>query len=57
LEILKKEAVENRNSKKPVFIFDIGGEYEEENNLFDHHQKGGAGVRENGVQYSSFGLV
>ena len=24
---------------------------------FDHHQKGGAGVRENGIPYASFGLV
>lgn len=57
LEVLKQEAMENKNSKKSVFIFDVGGEYDEENNLFDHHQKEGAGVRKNGVQYSSFGLV
>ena len=26
-------------------------------NHFDHHQKGGAGIRPNGIPYSSFGLV
>ena len=56
LEKYKKEARE-KNEKKPVFVFDVGGEYDHENNLFDHHQRGGAGIRENGIQYSSFGLV
>jgi uncharacterized UPF0160 family protein len=54
LEKYKNMAREEEGS---VFIFDVGGEYEEENNLFDHHQKEGAGVRPNGVSYSSFGLV
>jgi len=39
------------------FVFDVGGEYSLEKNRFDHHQKGGAGVRENGVSYAAFGLV
>lgn len=38
-------------------VFDIGGEYDQETNLFDHHQKGGAGERENGIPFASFGLV
>lgn len=38
-------------------VFDIGGEYNEETNRFDHHQKGGAGERENGIPYAAFGLV
>ncbi len=36
---------------------DVGGEYDHESLSYDHHQKGGAGVRENGVPYASFGLV
>ena len=27
------------------YVFDVGGVYDEEGNRFDHHQKGGAGVR------------
>jgi len=38
-------------------VFDIGAEYDEETNRFDHHQKGGAGERANGIPFASFGLV
>lgn len=34
-----------------VIVYDIGG------GKFDHHQKGGNGQRENGVPYSSCGLI
>ena len=39
------------------YVVDVGGKYIPEDNKFDHHQEGGAGARENGIQYSSFGLV
>ena len=39
------------------YVYDVGGVYDAEKNYFDHHQKGGAGGRENGIPYSSFGLV
>lgn len=39
------------------FVMDVGGEYNPEENKFDHHQEGGAGKRPNGILYSSFGLV
>jgi len=39
------------------YVFDVGGIYDPEKNRFDHHQKGGAGKRENSIEYSSFGLV
>lgn len=48
------------------YVFDVGGIYDEEKNLFDHHQIGGAGRRvpregegqgRQGIEYSSFGLV
>ncbi len=39
------------------YVFDVGGIYDAENNRFDHHQVGGAGKRENGIEYASFGLV
>jgi uncharacterized UPF0160 family protein len=38
-------------------VVDVGGVYNETANRFDHHQIGGAGVRENGIPYASFGLV
>jgi len=43
--------------EKGDYVYDVGGENDPERNKFDHHQKGGAGVRENGIPYSSFGLV
>ena len=39
------------------YVFDVGNVYDAEKNHFDHHQKEGAGARENGIPYSSFGLV
>lgn len=39
------------------YVFDVGGIYDESKNRFDHHQKGGAGERESGALYASFGLV
>lgn len=43
--------------KKGDYVYDTGGIYNGDMNRFDHHQKGGAGVRENGIPYSSFGLI
>ena len=39
------------------YVVDVGGVYDPVTNRFDHHQEGGAGKRENGVPYASFGLV
>jgi uncharacterized UPF0160 family protein len=36
---------------------DVGGRSDPATGDFDHHQKGGAGERENGIAYASFGLV
>jgi len=38
-------------------VLDVGGEYDPDKGRFDHHQRGGAGERENGIPYSSFGLI
>ena len=38
-------------------VLDVGGIYDPETGRFDHHQRGGAGERENGIPYSSFGLI
>lgn len=36
---------------------DVGGKDDPSSGDYDHHQKGGAGARENGIRYASFGLV
>ncbi|MCF6276988.1 MAG: MYG1 family protein [Candidatus Magasanikbacteria bacterium] len=36
---------------------DVGGKDFPDNGDFDHHQRGGAGFRENGIPYASFGLI
>ncbi|MFT2091097.1 MYG1 family protein [Paraglaciecola sp. 2405UD69-4] len=42
---------------KADIVIDVGGEYDPQTGRFDHHQRGGAGARENGIPYSSFGLI
>jgi uncharacterized UPF0160 family protein len=42
---------------KADFVVDIGLEYDPSRNRFDHHQEGGAGKRENGISYSTFGIL
>ncbi|MGY8872323.1 MAG: MYG1 family protein [Pseudomonadales bacterium] len=42
---------------KADIVIDVGGEYDPDAGRFDHHQRGGAGERDNGIPYSSFGLV
>ncbi len=42
---------------KATILMDIGREYDEKRNRFDHHQEDGAGKREDGTPYASFGLV
>ena len=63
LSLLHKGAVEIVRSRDGDvwatgdYVVDVGGEYNIPSGRFDHHQIGGAGVRDNGVPYSSFGLV
>ena len=42
---------------KADIVIDVGGEHNPDTGRFDHHQRGGAGERENGIPYSSFGLI
>ena len=63
LSILHDGAIEVVRSRDPEvwatgdYVVDVGGVYDAETGRFDHHQEGGAGVRDNGVPYSSLGLV
>lgn len=43
--------------KSGDYVLDVGFVYDPATHRYDHHQKGGAGARANGVPYSSFGLV
>ncbi len=43
--------------KEADIVLDVGGIYDIDKNRFDHHQKEGAGIRENGIPYASFGLI
>jgi uncharacterized UPF0160 family protein len=43
--------------KSADIVFDVGHIYDPLTNRFDHHQTEGAGKRENGIPYASFGLV
>jgi len=54
------EIVRTRDEEQYInadIVVDVGGIYDVETMRFDHHQKGGAGTRENGIPYASFGLV
>lgn len=42
---------------KADYVVDVGNIYDASKRRFDHHQHGGAGARQNGVPYASFGLV
>lgn len=63
LSILNEGNIEIIRTREPKifetgdYVYDVGGEYDADKNRFDHHQRSGAGLRENGIPYSSFGLV
>lgn len=50
------EVLEAAKSNQEALLFDVGGEFDPWNKVFDHHFKD-APTRENGVPLSSFGLV
>lgn len=54
------KVIRSRNDthiKNADYVIDVGGVYDKTTNRFDHHQPGGAGKRDNGIPYASFGLV
>jgi uncharacterized UPF0160 family protein len=56
-KIVIKRSLDPAVHKKADILLDIGLEYDPETMRFDHHQLGGAGHRENGIPYATFGLV
>ncbi len=63
LSLLNEGNVEILRSRDPEvwatgdYVVDVGGEYDHARGWYDHHQIGGAGAHENGIAYSSLGLV
>jgi uncharacterized UPF0160 family protein len=56
----KLEIIRDRDIKiveQADIAVDVGMDYDPNKNKFDHHQKEGAGKRENSIPYASFGLV
>lgn len=54
------EIIRSRNPEVQAtadYLVDTGMDYDPSRRMFDHHQPKGAGVRENGIPYASFGLV
>lgn len=54
------DLIRTRDPKKIAtadIVVDVGNEYDPQTGRFDHHQRGGAGQRDNGIPYSSFGLI
>jgi len=54
-EIVRSRKTEDIESGD--IVYDNGREYDVDRKIFDHHQEGGAGERENGVPYAAFGLI
>lgn len=60
LALGKIKIVRSRDKEKIAaadYVADVGGMYDPVAHRYDHHQAGGAGVRENGIPYAAFGLV
>ncbi|MQB19268.1 MYG1 family protein [Agrobacterium tumefaciens] len=55
-KIVRSRAPEWITPAQDRVIYDVGGAYDAEAQIFDHHQRG-APLREDGQPYSSFGLV
>ncbi|WP_416407043.1 MYG1 family protein [Agrobacterium rosae] len=55
-KIVRSRAPEWITPADDRIIYDVGGAYDAETRIFDHHQRG-APLREDGQPYSSFGLI
>ncbi len=54
------EVVRSRDEariKDADYVVDVGGVHDPDTDRFDHHQRGGAGKRENSIPFAAFGLV
>lgn len=57
MKVIVKRSLDEKVIEAADIVYDIGKIYDPKKMRFDHHQKGGAAVRENGIQYAAFGLV
>lgn len=54
-EVIRSRKIEDIDSAD--YVVDVGMSYDPSRKRFDHHMAEGAGIRENGIPYASFGLV
>ncbi|MFP5078471.1 MYG1 family protein [Rhizobium sp. YIM 134829] len=54
--LVRSRAAEWISPKPDRIVYDVGGSYDPDQRIFDHHQRG-APVRADGAPYSSFGLI
>lgn len=57
VKISSTRSVDPKITDAADILYDIGGVYDPRKLRFDHHQTGGAGQYDNGIKYSSFGLI
>ena len=63
LSLLHRGKIRVVRSRRPEdwskgdYVVDVGDVYDHSARRYDHHQRGGAGVRVDGVPYAAFGLV
>ncbi|PJE73906.1 MAG: metal-dependent hydrolase [Candidatus Taylorbacteria bacterium CG10_big_fil_rev_8_21_14_0_10_41_48] len=61
--ILHEGKIKVIRSRKPEdwvkgdYVVDVGDVYDHAQHRYDHHQRGGAGARANGIPYAGFGLM
>jgi uncharacterized UPF0160 family protein len=55
-ELVRSRAPEWLTPNHDRITYDVGGAYDDQKQIFDHHQRG-APVREDGQPFSSFGLI
>jgi uncharacterized UPF0160 family protein len=55
-KIVRSRAPEWITAGPDRIVYDVGGDYDADKRIFDHHQRG-APLRDDGQPYSSFGLV
>lgn len=57
LKVVRSSREDEDLLRSADIVYDVGGIYSPSKNRFDHHQKGKAGERANGISFAAFGLV
>lgn len=57
LKIVRADREDEKLLESADIVYDVGAVYNPAKNRFDHHQKGRAGERANGIPFAAFGLI